>query len=97
MQDRQEDIAKVVASETGKSYKDAYGETGGAIALGLFYASEGQRLYGRTTTSGTPNRYAMTVRQLGSLAIVRQTRQLRMSPGRFSGVAVRKYGGLEIC
>src|SRR6185369_16147613 len=24
---------------------------------------EGQRLYGRTTTSGTPNKYAMTVRQ----------------------------------
>jgi alpha-ketoglutaric semialdehyde dehydrogenase len=31
--------------------------------LGLFYAGEGQRLYGRTTTSGTPDRYAMTVRQ----------------------------------
>jgi aldehyde dehydrogenase (NAD+) len=26
-------------------------------------ASEGQRLYGRTTTSGTPNKYALTVRQ----------------------------------
>lgn len=63
MQERQEEIARIVALETGKSYKDAYGETGGAIALGLFYASEGQRLYGRTTTSGTPNKYAMTVRQ----------------------------------
>jgi aldehyde dehydrogenase (NAD+) len=58
-----EDMARVVALETGKSYKDAYGETAGAIALGLFYASEGQRLYGRTTTSGVVNRYAMTVRQ----------------------------------
>jgi aldehyde dehydrogenase (NAD+) len=63
MQARQEEIARIVALETGKSYKDAYGETGGAIALGLFYASEGQRLYGRTTTSGTANKYAMTVRQ----------------------------------
>jgi aldehyde dehydrogenase (NAD+) len=63
MQARQEEIAHIVALETGKSYKDAYGETGGAIALGLFYASEGQRLYGRTTTSGTANKYAMTVRQ----------------------------------
>lgn len=62
MKARQAEIAKIVAAETGKSYKDAYGETGGAIALGLFYASEGQRLYGRTTTSGTPNKYAMTVR-----------------------------------
>lgn len=62
MKARQGEIAEIVAAETGKSYKDAYGETGGAIALGLFYASEGQRLYGRTTTSGTPNKYAMTVR-----------------------------------
>lgn len=63
MQRRQEDIARIVSLETGKSYKDAYGETGGAIALGLFYASEGQRLYGRTATSGTPNKYSLIIRQ----------------------------------
>lgn len=63
MKAAQQDIARVVAAETGKSYAAAYGETGGAIELGLFYASEGQRLYGRTTTSGTANKYAMTVRQ----------------------------------
>jgi len=63
MQARQEEIARIVAAETGKSYKDAYSEAGGAIALGLFYASEGQRLYGRTTTSAVPNKYAMTIRQ----------------------------------
>lgn len=63
MQDHQDEIAHVVAAETGKSEKEAFGETGGAIQCGLFYASEGQRLYGRTTTSGTPNKYAMTVRQ----------------------------------
>jgi len=63
MQNRQEEIAHIVSAETGKSYKDALGETGGAIQCGLFYASEGQRLYGRTTTTGTPNKYAMTVRQ----------------------------------
>jgi aldehyde dehydrogenase (NAD+) len=62
MHAHQPEIARVVAAETGKSYKDAYGETAGAVALGLFYASEGQRLYGRTTTSGQANRYAMTVR-----------------------------------
>ncbi len=63
MQNRQEEIARIVAAETGKSYKEALGEAGGAIQCGLFYASEGQRLYGRTTTSGTPNKYAMTIRQ----------------------------------
>ncbi|TVQ47717.1 MAG: aldehyde dehydrogenase [Gloeocapsa sp. DLM2.Bin57] len=60
---RQEEIAKIVAAETGKSFASALGETQGAIALGLFYASEGQRLYGRTTTSAVPHKHALTVRQ----------------------------------
>jgi aldehyde dehydrogenase (NAD+) len=60
---RQKDLAEVVAKETGKAPKEAFGEAGGAIALGRFFAGEGQRLYGRTTTSGTPDKYAMTVRQ----------------------------------
>jgi aldehyde dehydrogenase (NAD+) len=63
MQNHQEEIARIVAAETGKSYKEAFAETGGAIQCGLFYASEGQRLYGRTTTSGALNKYAMTIRQ----------------------------------
>jgi len=63
LQDNAEAIAQVVARETGKSLRDARGETGGAIQLGLFYVGEGQRLYGRTTTSGVPNRVAMTLRQ----------------------------------
>jgi aldehyde dehydrogenase (NAD+) len=60
---RREEMARVVAAETGKSYKDALGETDGAVSLGVFYAGEGQRLYGRTTTSGLANKHAMTVRQ----------------------------------
>ena len=63
LQENADVIARMVATETGKSFKEARGETGGAIQLGLFYAGEGQRLYGRTTTSGTANKYAMTVRQ----------------------------------
>lgn len=63
MQDRQADIAAVVSAETGKSRKDAAGEAGGAAALGLFFASEGQRMYGRTTTSGVAGRRALTIRQ----------------------------------
>ncbi|MBH30582.1 MAG: aldehyde dehydrogenase [Candidatus Marinimicrobia bacterium] len=62
MMGRKNEIAEVVHQETGKSIKDALGETEGAIECGLFYASEGQRLYGRTTTSGTPNKYASTIR-----------------------------------
>ncbi|HEC14097.1 MAG TPA: aldehyde dehydrogenase [Acidiferrobacteraceae bacterium] len=63
MEEQQATIAKIVAKETGKSYQEAYGETGGAISLGRFFAGEGQRLYGRTTTSGQVDKYAMTVRQ----------------------------------
>lgn len=58
-----EEVAKIVALETGKSYKSALAETEGAIALGQFMAGEGQRLYGRTTTSGISHRYAMTIRE----------------------------------
>jgi aldehyde dehydrogenase (NAD+) len=63
MQDRAAEFANVVAAETGKSPKDAAGETSGAIQLGLFFAGEGQRMYGRTTTSGVAGRRAMTIRQ----------------------------------
>lgn len=71
LRQQRESIAQIVAAETGKSYAAALGETDGAIELGLFYAGEGQRLYGRTTTSGTPNRYAMTIRQpLGVAALI---------------------------
>jgi alpha-ketoglutaric semialdehyde dehydrogenase len=57
------DIAEIVHRETGKSMKDALGETDGAIQCALFFAGEGQRMYGKTCTSGTVNKYAMTIRQ----------------------------------
>jgi acyl-CoA reductase-like NAD-dependent aldehyde dehydrogenase len=60
---RIDEIAAVVAVETGKSLGEAKGETGGGIALARFFAGEGQRLYGRTTTSGAGGKYAMTVRR----------------------------------
>jgi acyl-CoA reductase-like NAD-dependent aldehyde dehydrogenase len=58
-----EQVAAVVSAETGKSPKDAKGETDGAIELGYFIAGEGRRFYGRTMPSATPNRTAMTIRQ----------------------------------
>ena len=58
-----DDLARVVAEETGKSRKDARAETDGAIELGYFMAGEGRRFYGRTMPSAVPNRQAMTVRQ----------------------------------
>ena len=63
LQAQREAVAQIVAAETGKSVRDALGETDAAIAQGIFMAGEGQRLYGRTTTSAVPNKYAMTIRE----------------------------------
>jgi aldehyde dehydrogenase (NAD+) len=63
MQDQRDAIAALVARETGKSKKDALGETDAAIEMGFFVAGEGRRFYGQTTTSAVPNRAAMVVRQ----------------------------------
>lgn len=58
-----EQVAEIVAQETGKSPRDALGEVGAAVEMGYFVAGEGRRFYARTTTSGVANRQAMTVRQ----------------------------------
>lgn len=57
-----ERVAAIVSEETGKSLKEALGETDGAIAQGLFMAGEGRRLHGHTLPSGVAHRTAMTVR-----------------------------------
>ena len=63
MRKKKDEFAKIVAIETGKSYKDALAETEGAIELGMFMAGEGRRFYGKTTTSAVPNRLSMVIRQ----------------------------------
>jgi aldehyde dehydrogenase (NAD+) len=63
MRERREAIASLVARETGKSKKDALGETDAAIEMGFFVAGEGRRFYGQTTTSAVANKAAMVVRQ----------------------------------
>lgn len=68
LRERREEMVAVVAAETGKSPRDARGETDGAVALGIFMAGEGQRLYGRTTTSSAPSRRALTIRQPAGVA-----------------------------
>jgi alpha-ketoglutaric semialdehyde dehydrogenase len=60
---RADEMARVVADETGKPHGDALGETGGAIEMGYFVAGEGRRFYGKVTTSAVPNRQASIIRQ----------------------------------
>jgi aldehyde dehydrogenase (NAD+) len=59
---RKEELARIVAAEAGKRFSDAMGETNAAIQCGRFFAGEGQRLYGRTTTSGVAGKWALTIR-----------------------------------
>ena len=76
MQERKEEIAGIVANESGKSFTQALGETGAAIEMGFFMAGEGRRYYGRTTTSSTKGRQVFTVRQpvgIASLIIASNT------------------------
>ncbi|MGN7613719.1 aldehyde dehydrogenase family protein, partial [Magnetococcales bacterium HHB-1] len=63
LQQHKEELAEIVARETGKSNKDALGETGGAIQQGFFWAGEGMRLFGRTLPSGVPGKFSATIRQ----------------------------------
>lgn len=63
MQQHRQQLAAIVALETGKSLKDALGETDAATEMAYFVAGEGRRFYGRTTTSGVADRQAMTIRQ----------------------------------
>jgi aldehyde dehydrogenase (NAD+) len=71
MIERKQEIAEIVAVETGKSVSQALGETQAAIEMGLFIAGEGRRYYGRTTTSSTRHRTVMTIRQpVGVAALI---------------------------
>jgi aldehyde dehydrogenase (NAD+) len=63
MREHRDSLASLVARETGKSMKDALGETDAAVEMGFFVAGEGRRFYGQTTTSAVPNKTALVVRQ----------------------------------
>ena len=63
LRDNQVLLTKCVARETGKSYKDAYGEVGAAIAQGEFFAGEGRRLYSTSLTSAVENKFCNTTRE----------------------------------
>jgi aldehyde dehydrogenase (NAD+) len=63
MRDRRQEIAGIVALESGKALNHALGETDAAIEMGFFVAGEGRRNYGKTTTATMAHRQVLTVRQ----------------------------------
>lgn len=71
LEEHAEDLAGIVAAETGKSPSEARGEVGGAVALGRFFAGEGVRMFGRTTPSHVAGKLVMTLREpVGVAALI---------------------------
>lgn len=63
-----QDLADIVALETGKPMKDALGEVMAATAQAYYYAGEGARLFANSLTSGLPNKFTHSVRQARGVA-----------------------------
>lgn len=63
LRDHRQEMAAVVALETGMSPAAALGETDAAVAQGEYMAGEGRRFQGRTLASAVPYKQAATIRQ----------------------------------
>ncbi len=71
LMERKEDFARDMTREMGKVLKETRGDVQEAIDTGYFMAGEGRRMFGPTTPSELPNKFAMAVRQpLGVCAMI---------------------------
>lgn len=57
-----DELAELIAGETGKPPGDAAGEVNGSIMQGQFFAGEGMRLFSRTLNSGMDQKYTFCTR-----------------------------------
>src|SRR5215468_6905219 len=60
---RKEEFAKDMICEMGKILAETRGDVQEAIDMTYYMAGEGRRLFGQTTPSELPNKFAMSVRQ----------------------------------
>lgn len=60
---RKDELAGIVAYESGKPMRDALAEVNSAVEIGFFFAGEGRRYYGEVQTSAQPNREVKMIRQ----------------------------------
>jgi aldehyde dehydrogenase (NAD+) len=60
---RKEDFSKDMTREMGKVLAETRGDVQEAIDMTYYMAGEGRRLFGQTTPSELPNKFAMSVRQ----------------------------------
>ncbi len=63
LEQRKEDLARLMTREMGKVLTEARGDVQEAIDMGKFIAGEGRRAYGETVPSELRNKWAMTMRQ----------------------------------
>ena len=63
LEQKKEGFARDMTREMGKVLKETRGDTQEAIDCGHFFAGEGRRMYGLTTPSELPNKFAMATRQ----------------------------------
>ncbi len=61
--ERKEDYSRDMTREMGKVLKETRGDVQEAIDTAYYMAGEGRRLFGPTTPSELPNKFAMAVRQ----------------------------------
>jgi alpha-ketoglutaric semialdehyde dehydrogenase len=61
--ERKEEFAKDMTREMGKVLAETRGDVQEAIDMTYYMAGEGRRLFGQTTPSELPNKFAMSVRQ----------------------------------
>lgn len=62
LQDRKESLAQLMTQEMGKILMESRGDVQEAIDMFNYYAGEGRRLFGETTPSELPNKFAMSIR-----------------------------------
>jgi aldehyde dehydrogenase (NAD+) len=62
LQERKDDLARLMTREMGKVLKETCGDVQEAIDMAFYMGGEGRRSFGHTTTSELPNKFAMAVR-----------------------------------
>jgi len=63
LEDRKEELSRLMTMEMGKILKEARGDVQEAIDITYYAAGEGRRLLGETTPSELPDKFCMTVRR----------------------------------
>ena len=71
LRQRKEDIARTMTREMGKILKETRGDVQEAIDTAFYTAGEGRRLFGQTTPSELPDKFALSVRMpIGVCALI---------------------------